>query len=370
LSVRNGSASGITAGGTFILTNGITLTANGSGVLCSNGTTITFNLPSGSSSTLNANCNAFSNVTGGTNLVTHSGSGTLTVNGNLSGGVATDVNYGVVAIRFSGTGILNANGSVIGGSSNNSSNNFGISVDSTGTLNFTGNVGGSNLQTAIRVNSSATVNITGNVIGCPSVAVINGSTGTVNIIGDVTHSSSSAVVNNSSGTLTHTGTANASASGPAIGAGSPSQNTYLTGPFIGTAQGVIANQAIRWRWIQSVGSSYMTVPNSTATGYKNLYTADSTLSNSGQPGISSVRSGTIYGPNSEFTGTLAMPLPSQVYYGVAVDNTTGTAALNVADIWNYPVSGITTSGSIGARLKNSATVNTVSQQISDAFSAK
>ena len=46
------------------------------------------------------------------------------------------------------------------------------------------------------------------------------------------------------------------------------------------------------------------------------------------------------------------------------------AALNAADIWNYPVSGITTSGSIGERLKNTATINSVSQQISDAFSSR
>jgi hypothetical protein len=71
----------------------------------------------------------------------------------------------------------------------------------------------------------------------------------------------------------------------------------------------------------------MTAVNSTATGYKNLYTADSTGSNSGQPATNNVRSGTIYGPNSELTGTCAVPGASSVAFGVPVDATTGTAVL-------------------------------------------
>ena len=139
-----------------------------------------------------------------------------------------------------------------------------------------------------------------------------------------------AAANNSSGTLTHTGTATATATTSAIAGGSASQNTYLTGPFVGTAQGVVANNAFRWRWVASVGSSYMTVPNSTATGYKNLYTADYSGSGSGQPSAANVRSGTVYGPSSELTGTCAVPGASSVASGVPIDATTGTAVLTAA----------------------------------------
>ena len=70
------------------------------------------------------------------------------------------------------------------------------------------------------------------------------------------------------------------------------------------------------------------------TGYleKNLYTSDSSLSQSGQPSISNVRSGTIYGPNSELTGTCAVPAAGSVALGVPVDATTGTAVLTESAI--------------------------------------
>ena len=76
----------------------------------------------------------------------------------------------------------------------------------------------------------------------------------------------------------------------------------------------------------------MTVPNSTATGYKNLYTADSTDSTSGQPAATNVRSGTIYGPSNELTGTCAVPAAGSVAFGVPVDNTTGTAVLTADSV--------------------------------------
>lgn len=324
LSISNGNGTGFTYGGTFSPSNGIILTCTGGGVV---------NRP----------------IANGQNVITSSVTGTANIIANVS---ASGNISNAATILHSGTGTLNITGTINGAVSTTGSTYYAVWNSGNGIINITGNV-------------------TGTTTGNTSPAVYNSSTGTITITGTITCGTSGAAVSNSSsGTLTHIGTANATSGGPAISLGSASQNTYLTGPFIGTQSGLIANAALRWRWIQAIGSSYMTVPNYDATGYKNLYTADSTLSNSGQPGISSVRLGTVYGPNSEFTGTLAMPLPSQVYYGAPVDNTTGTAALNAADIWNYPVSGITTSGSIGERLKNAATINTVSQQISDAFSSK
>ncbi len=351
LSIRNGASSPIVAGGTFVPTNGITLTLTGSGVVNGNvTTTFVSNLTSGQYCTINGNINGGTTGSG----LTNANLGTVNINGSCSaaGGSVACVNN-----VSSGTVIIT--GDCFAGSNSGGGTPYAVINTSIGTVNITGSC------------TAGTSAFNGNCI-----AVANTSTGTVTIIGTCTGGNGSTgagsygVVNSSSGTLNIFGTIYPGLAAAGMGPGSASQNTYLTGPFIGTAQGFVANQAIRWRWIQAVGSSYMTAVNSTATGYKNLYTADSTLSNSGQPGISSVRLGTIYGPNSELTGTLAMPLPSQVYYGVAVGNTTGTAALNVADIWNYPVSGITTSGSIGERLKTAATVNVMGQLISDSFSAK
>jgi hypothetical protein len=66
---------------------------------------------------------------------------------------------------------------------------------------------------------------------------------------------------------------------------------------------------------------------------------------------------------------MAVPPAASVNFGVPVDNTTGTAlvtASSVIDaIWNHPISGITTSGSIGERLKNTATVDAVNSILSN-----
>jgi hypothetical protein len=57
-----------------------------------------------------------------------------------------------------------------------------------------------------------------------------------------------------------------------------------------------------------------------------------------------------------------------VALGVLVDNTTGTAVLTPAAVWDALTSGMTTSGSIGARLKNAATLDSTGQQLADALS--
>ena len=58
-----------------------------------------------------------------------------------------------------------------------------------------------------------------------------------------------------------------------------------------------------------------------------------------------------------------MPAPNLVQEGVPVGATFGTANLTPADFWNYLISGITQSGSIGERLKESATTDIVGKII-------
>ena len=80
------------------------------------------------------------------------------------------------------------------------------------------------------------------------------------------------------------------------------------------------------------------------------------------PAEEDVREGTSYA-NGNYTGTLAVPLPSQVSLGIATDNTTGTAVLSGSDVWSEQVSNITTAGSIGERLKNASTVESTGDQL-------
>jgi hypothetical protein len=60
-----------------------------------------------------------------------------------------------------------------------------------------------------------------------------------------------------------------------------------------------------------------------------LYTADNNPEG-GYPVVANVRQYTVYGPNLEFEGTLAVPTPSSVAVGVNTDNTVGTAVLTGA----------------------------------------
>jgi hypothetical protein len=107
-SVRNGSGAGIVAGGTFVLADGVTLTAN---VVGGNSTTavLQFTAAAPASSAI------VGNITGSTvagDAVVHSGSGTLTVTGDVTGGSINAAD----GITLSGVGAtLVVNGSVFGG---------------------------------------------------------------------------------------------------------------------------------------------------------------------------------------------------------------------------------------------------------------
>jgi hypothetical protein len=52
---------------------------------------------------------------------------------------------------------------------------------------------------------------------------------------------------------------------------------------------------------------------------------------------------------------MQVPNPQSVSVGVAVDNTVGTAIAKPEDLWNYAVTSLTASNSIGQRLASTAT---------------
>ena len=110
---------------------------------------------------------------------------------------------------------------------------------------------------------------------------------------------------------------------------------------------------------------------STASGafYKGVTTGSSTRTLSdpadiaGQvPAQTDVRFGVSYQGGSK-TGSAYIPAAASVGFGVPVDNTTGTAALTPASVWDAATSSLTTSGSIGERLKNASTVDTTGDQL-------
>jgi hypothetical protein len=298
--ISNASGTSITVGGTFSLLNGANLTCtNANGVVQGNTATSCITTPSlgvGSSASVAAS------VTTGQNqwTVIMSTAGTLNWVGNLSasGGFGT--------IQFTGSGIINYTGNIAAGSA------IGIVPAGAGTLNVTGNVTGGSAVVGVRIDSASTVNVNGTVTGGSSTFA--------------------GILSSSNGTLTVNGTCQSSTTAPAIGAGSATQITRLSGPFLLGASGNINPvQAQSWRWAPTQIPTYWEVAASNGTTKRSLFTSDN-IPTGNYPTAANVRSGTVYGPNLENTGTCAVPSASAVSLGTAVDNTTGTAVLTAASV--------------------------------------
>jgi hypothetical protein len=362
--VRNDNANSATAGGSFALSNGVTLTANAFAGAVS--------------------CLIFSGTLGNS----------ATLVGNVTGGTGSFA-YGA---RNFNTGTLNITGNVTAGSGSGAHGIFNDNTSS-GTVNVTGNVTASNGASTGVVNAgTGAMTITGDVTAGSNSAAIgatNSSTGTLTIVGNVTAGSISGALganNSSTGTLTITGSA--FASNTAIGATNASTGVLSVIRAVGNSWGIGAAGGVA----SSVGLASSNVGSDTraeeleygangqaptsgavkivaATNNKALVTlttsAQKTLADpsdgTGQANEADVRSGTSYALGNK-TGTCAVPAASSVAFGVPVDATTGTAALTPAAVWDALTSGMTTSGSIGARLKNAATLDSTGQQLADALS--
>jgi hypothetical protein len=116
-------------------------------------------------------------------------------------------------------------------------------------------------------------------------------------------------------------------------------------------------------------SGYIRLSTASGAFYKGATTGSSTRTLTdvadiaGQvPAQTDVRFGVTYQSGAK-TGSAYIPAASSVGFGVPVDNTTGTAALTPASVWNAATSSLTTSGSIGERLKNASTVDTTGDQL-------
>jgi hypothetical protein len=265
--------------------------------------------------------------------ILNNSSGTLTIVGNLEGG--GDVR-GVINLV---NGIVNITGNCLG------KGGFGDAArnSTTGTLIVTGNVEGGTSTSQWGVQNLTTngfVVITGNIkAGAGSNGItLNG--GSANIIGNVEAVNGVAAINTTS-----------TATNP----------IRISGNILNSPNGTAAIYAPSYRINPVPQNSYIRYArNGTGVGsdaYLYQYTTDS-LSAFSMPPISAVRSGVQYA-NNTLTGTCQIPAPASVAFGVPVDNTVGTATLNPVDLMNVSVSSLTATNSLGARLKNSATVESV-----------
>jgi hypothetical protein len=297
---KDGATTTAATGGTFNLLNGVVMTASIAGV---------------SSNTDNV-------VLSGTNSATFVG----VVNGPIS-----TVNNS--AIENYGSGTLTLVGSLIGQSSSGAAPTV-VTNSSTGIINFTGNVvGGSGTNTRGLDNSSVgTIIVTGNITagtGSAAYGINNSSTGTAIVVGNViATSATNAFVSSNANAI-----------------------NKISGNIINNSNGTAAIYATRY--------VVDPVPTNSVIQYSNtnMFTTDS-LSAFSMPPVSAVRSGVAFA-NSTLTGTCKVPSANSVNIGVPVDNTVGTAFLTPATLFDASVASLTASDSLGARLKNSATVQSV-----------
>jgi hypothetical protein len=290
----------------------------------------------------NGNTIITGNVTGGTgtgqNPTITQTAGSLIIRGNITGGSgnASLLNH---AISFSGTS-LTITGSVTGGSGTNAA--FGINITSAATVNISGSVIGGTGNNAINTSSNIVLNITGSVIGTATSAIGLSGAAVVNINGPIV----------------------AGTSGLGLVSTSTSATNRLTGPFITGPTGIQPFYGPKLT-IVTGSATFWTFTSPTVSINKTLYSTDLV---SGVPSPSNVRQGVTYASGA-LVGTMIVPPTSSVAFGVPVDTFTGSAIIagsnyNISnEIWNTPVTSLTGSSTIGARLSNSATIASTGAQI-------
>jgi hypothetical protein len=296
------AATGGTAGGGFILSAGVNITAN---IECGTTTCVTRSAAGGSNCTITGNLTG-STTTGSVSAYVHSSSGTTNIVGNITGGTSGGFGASV------SNGVVNVTGNVTGGGAGNLCHGISYSV---GSLAITGNVTGGTQIYSYGINASATLSLV--------------------IIGDIIPSATTPAIG-------------------LVGTGSGTTTILHTGNIQGSSAGIVPFGGSHKYLIHATNAQqhgYYTSVSGTPGVLRTLYTGGVNI---GLPAIANVRLGTAYGAVSEYTGTLAVPSPTLVAIGVATDNTVGSyapsgaSAADVADaVWDEARSGHTTAGTFG-----------------------
>jgi hypothetical protein len=296
--------------------------------------------------------------------IENNNSGTVTINGNQT----AVGNNGVYCITNGSTGIITINGDCLGALSATPSLAYILNNGSTGIVNINGSVTARSVSPSATIgiihnSGTGTINISSNVSGgsvANTIGISNSSIGTINVTGNITggtHATNTpAIYSTTAGTIDVTGTTTAGLY-PALISPSFTATNIITGNIVNVA-GVPAHNAYK------ITVSPTAVQTATMQDTGNIDRLFSTSNVSvGAPAVTNVRAGVVYGSTNELTGTMIVPIPGNVRKGVPTDNTVGTAELTIAEFWDTDVSALTTTNSIGARLKNSSTVAVTGDQI-------
>lgn len=361
------------AGGGFILNDGVTVTCTDATSGIRPGTITCLTYSGTTSATINANV-----IGSGAISINKTGNGTLNVIGtlnsstqialNLSNNTGTTNIIGNVVKTFgnpsvptlqSGTGnTINITGNLSMTLAGGANGKFLFISNGLNNINITGNIDGTNISAAVdRVISITTndiVNITGNVLGVNTSVL-----------------SSATIFANGNAYLKIIGSISAGLNGPAIVNTFAGAINIFTGPFISSPIGIQPFSVARMHYQRTMGSYYEFRDNSTLGALPPSPPAPATRLVSPDtvvdaPIPANVRQGVVYASGSQ-TGTMIVPSPSNVSNNIPVDNTIGTAILNATNLWAINTSTMNTPNSIGERLKNAATVQSVGDQLASSL---
>ena len=376
--------------GRFIMGEGVTLTGN---VIAPASVNTTLLIP------VTTNCTIIGNMTTLTtanSLIAEKTAagvgGTLNIIGNVSGGSSTNMR----GLLVNSTGTINVTGDVIAPTTAGVNNANAIVLNAVCTLNITGNVTlttavtNNSLSSAVTSSLDVTVNVTGNVRGASVAAIaIGGNNGVVNVNGNIT----APVGQNIGPSLSMTGansvvTVTGDVYGGTYGNGitltglnslctvngkiyAPDDNIVYTGVSSSANiinRGLVITGDIYHGLLGALPYKANVVKVNHTTNGKTIYYDTSGVINTRAsltavdfniPLEQDVRQGLVYGDNT-FTGTLAIPSPSNVRNGVPTDNTVGTADLTAQDFLDLLS---TSPDPIAERLRNVATVQSTGDQI-------
>ena len=269
------------------------------------------------------------------NAIFNNSSGTINLSGTITGG---SVGYG---INNASTGPVNINGTVTGGSGG-----YGIYNASTAVISVTGTSVGGTGSAGIYNNSTGRVYVYGSAmggVGSGTTGVVNAANGYVYVIRTVGNGWGLGSTGISGGAAGLSNSQNGLAYVEEVEFGSRGQ-TPISGPVY-----IVPKST-------NTLTGRLTALGGTVTFYNSL-SAPGLL-----PPVSSVRLGEVFA-NGNLTGTMAVPSASAVQAGVPVNDTLGIAALTPQDVWGYARLSATEVSSMGERLKNCATTQSVGYQI-------
>jgi hypothetical protein len=355
LSLRNTSATGITAGGGYSITGNFTITAPN--LIKSTPTLITYS----GTGTININASIINQAEQAGTYVAITSNGNVNWVGNITNFIASNARF---AIDKSGTGKLTFTGDITTGNIVNAAvirvNTGDFEMTGNATIAATTTAGVGQLSSVIQFSSGGSCIITG--------SLINNSTNGGALLASNAQSCVT-IPQSVVGYFKHIGTMiNNSVCGFCLDSRNLSAINILTGPFICTSNGIMPFLVFRMNYQITMGSYFEFRDSSTngalsppsAAAPATRLVAPSTVVDAPIP--ANVRDGVSYALNT-LTGTLKVPAAGSVALGVPVDNTTGTAVLTPAAVWDYATSSITNGSSIGARLKNCSTVDTTGEQL-------